>query len=121
MTATFPEMCKIAEVIPVHKGGESVNNNYTSTSLLPVLSKILEKNVNMHVRKHLETNNILLPKQHRFRQKYSPQPALGEIVGNLVKTFDKKHKATAVFINLRKAFNSVQHNILLSKLRHIQY
>ena len=47
MTATYPDLCKIAKVIPVHKGGESVNDNYRSISLLQVLSKILEKIVNM--------------------------------------------------------------------------
>ena len=44
MTTTFSDMCKIAKVIPMHKGGESVNDNYRTISLLPVLSKILEKN-----------------------------------------------------------------------------
>ena len=43
MTASFPDMCKIAKAIPLHKGGESVYDNYRPISLLPVLSKILEK------------------------------------------------------------------------------
>ena len=59
---------------------------------------------------------IFLAKQHGFQQKHSTETALSELVGNLVEAFDKKHKAIAVFIDLRKAFDSVQHNILLSKL-----
>ena len=84
MTATFPDMCEIAEVISLHKGGESVNNNYRPISFLPVLSKILEKIVNMQVMKHLETSNIFLAKQHGFRQKHSTETALCELVWNLV-------------------------------------
>ena len=71
----------------------------------------------MQVRKHLETNNIFLAKQHGFWQKHSTETALSELVGNLVEAFHKKHKATAVLIDLRKAFDIAQHNILLSKLK----
>ena len=84
--------------------------------MLPVLSKILEKIVNMQVRKDLEINNIFLAKQHGFRQKHSTETALNELVWNLAEAFDKKYKTIAVFFDLRKAFDSVQHNILLSKL-----
>ena len=60
MTATFADMCKIVKVIPLHKGWESVNDKYRPISLLLFLSKILEKIINMQVKKHLETNNIFL-------------------------------------------------------------
>ena len=98
MTATFPDMCKIAKVILLYKVGESVNDNYRPISLLPALSKILEKTVNMQVRKNLETYNILLAKQHGFRKKYSTETALSELVGSLDEAFDIKHKAIAVFL-----------------------
>ena len=70
----------------------------------------------MHIRKHLETNNIFSAKQHRFRQ-HSTETALGEFVENVAEILDlKNNKAIAVFIDLRKAFDSVEHNILLPKL-----
>ena len=78
--------------------GESVSDNYTPISFLLVLSKILEKNIEMHVRKHVETNNIFYVKKHGFRNKYSTDTALGELVGNLVEIFDKKHKAITVLM-----------------------
>ena len=59
---------------------------------------------------------MFFAKQHGFGQKHFTETALGELVGKLVEIFDKKHKAIAVFIDLRKAFDSVQHNILLSLL-----
>ena len=71
-----------------------------------------KKIVDMQVRKHLETNNIFFDKQHGFGQKHSTETTLGKLVGNFIEIFDKKHKAIAVFIDL--AFDSVQHNILLS-------
>ena len=70
----------------------------------------------MHARKHLETNNIFLAKQHGFMQKHYTENALSELISNLVEAFDKKHKAIAVFIDPRKALDSVQDNTLLSKL-----
>ena len=70
----------------------------------------------MQARKHLETNNIFLAKQYGFRQKHSTETALGDLVGNLAETFNKKHKATAVFTDLGKTFDGGQQNVLLSKL-----
>ena len=70
----------------------------------------------MQVRKHLETNNIFLAKQHGFKQKHSTESAFSEFIRNLVEAFDKKHKAIVVFNDLSKAFESLQHNIFLSKL-----
>ena len=102
MIATFPDMHKIAKVIPVHKGRESVNDNYRPISLLPVLTRILENIVNVKVRKHLETNNIFLGKQHGFRQQHSTETALSESVGNLAEAFDKKHKAIAALLTQGK-------------------
>ena len=90
MTATFPDMCKTAKLIPVHKGGESVNDNYRPISFLLVPSKILEKTVDMQIRKHLETNNIFFAMQHGFKQKHSTEIALGKLVGNLYEMFGKK-------------------------------
>ena len=64
-----------------------------------------------------------MAKQHGLRQKHSTETAVSELLGKLVETFVKKPKAIAVFIELRKAFDSysIQHNILLSKLRVIWY
>ena len=99
----------------MHKEGESVNDNYGTISLLPVLYKILEIILDMQVRKPLEINNIFFAKmKHGFRQKHSIETVFGELVGNLFEIFNKKHKTIAVFIDLRKAFDSVQHYILLS-------
>ena len=116
MGSTFPDMCKVAKVIPVHKGGEPVNDNYRPISMLSVFSKSLEKIVDMQLKKQLETNKIFSAKQCRFRQKHSLETTLGELLGDLVEIFDKKHKSIAVFIDQRKAFDSGECNILLSRL-----
>ena len=76
----------------MYKGGESANDSYRPISLLPVLSKILEQNIETQVRKHLEINNIFFALQNEFRQKYSTETALGELVGYLAETFDKSTK-----------------------------
>ena len=74
---TFPNICKMARVIPVHKGEESVSDNYIPDSLLPVLFKILDRIVNMQVRKYLKTNSVFFAKQYGVRKKHSTEIALG--------------------------------------------
>ena len=65
----------------------------------------------MQVWKHLETVIIFFAKQHEFRQKHSTETAFGQSVGNLVEIFDKRHKALALFVDLRKVFDSVEQYI----------
>ena len=114
---TFPDELKIAKIIPVHKGDAKDNpTNYRPISLLPILGKLFEKILADRLLEFLNENNILTQNQFGFRKNYSTELAIADIYNNLLDNLEKKKHTCAVFLDLAKAFDSVDHTILLKKL-----
>ena len=115
----FPDALKISKVIPIHKGGSPEDlNNYRPISLLSIFDKIIEKMMHKRVYSFLEQNNILYQKQFGFRKNNSTTMSLLDITERIKETIDKKKFGCSIFIDLRKAFDTVNHSILLHKLEH---
>ena len=116
-TGVVPDQWKIAKVIPLHKGGDSTSfNNYRPISLLSVYSKVLEKVVHNQLYRYAE-EKILTNFQFGFRTKHETVQAVMNYMQNIeTKKADKHH--VSVFIDIKKAFDSCDHKILLRKLRH---
>ena len=113
----FPSMMKLACVSPLHKSGQTdIANNYRPISLLPVISKVLEKIVYNRTYKFLQKNSILYDSQYGFRHKHSCENAIQELLGTILKGKETKKHTTATFSDLSKAFDTLNHTILLSKL-----
>ena len=113
-----PDLLKIAKVIPVYKSKENdVLSNYRPISLLPSLSKVYEKVMYKRLYNFLETHNILYQSQYGFRKKHSTIHAVTEFVSNTTQALDNKQSTIAVFLDLSKAFDTIDHNILLTKLK----
>ena len=111
----FPDCLKIAKVIPLVKSGSKTDvDNYRSISLLPVLSKVLEKIMYNRLIKFLDKNDILYEKQFGFRSKHSTVDALIEITENIRSGTDEEF--TGNMLDLRKAFDTINHYRLLEKL-----
>ena len=113
----FPEAYKLAQVVPLYKGGDKQSViSYRPISLLPVIGKLLEKVVSSRTVSFFDQNNLFSPYQFGFRAKFSTEYAVLDIYEKLLNNLDKKLNTCAIFLDLAKAFDSVSHTILLRKL-----
>ena len=116
-TGTFPEKMKIAKVIPLFTSGSKYDfNNYRPISLLPQLSKILEKLYSNRLNTLTKTCDILNPCQYGFRGEMSTTRALVKVVSEITNSLNKRKHSIGVFIELQKAFDTVDHQLLCTKL-----
>ena len=116
-TGSFPERWKEAKVKPLHKGGPSNDpNNFRPISILPVLSKLFEKHVHDGLINFLESYKLLHDTQSGFRRNHSCETALIHMVEKWLKALDKGELVGVIFVDFRKAFDLVDHSILLKKL-----
>ena len=113
----FPECFKKAQIVPLFKGGERDSQNcYRPISLLPALGKLLEKVVSIRTTEFLKKNNVFSNHQFGFREGFSTEYAMVDIYEKLLHNLDKGYSSCAIFLDLAKAFDSVDHDILLQKL-----
>jgi exonuclease III len=112
-----PTELKIARVIPIFKGGDkTLVSNYRPVSVLPVFSKVLEKLMYNRLLNFLNKHKVLYDYQFGFRQKHNTNSALIVLVGRIVSALDEGKSVLGVFLDFSKAFDTVNHNILLEKL-----
>ena len=119
MTGVFPSLLKTAKVIPVFKKDSKLDySNYRPISLLSNIEKILEKLMCKRLHTFLNKNNVIYNLQFGFRQQYSTSHALVNITENIRKALDDGNVGCGVVVDLQKAFDTVDHKILLAKLNH---
>ena len=113
----FPDPLKIARVTPVYKAEDpNVMSNYRPISVLPVFSKILEKLMLKRLSHFFETYNIFYKLQFGFRSRHSTSLALIYLTDIIIQSINNGDTVLGVLIDYSKAFDTVNHNILLSKL-----
>ena len=115
----FPDELKIARVIPLYKSGDKNDiSNYRPISLLPMLSKIFEKLIHSRLTNFFEETNVLYNKQFGFRKEHSTVHALNTAITQIINSLNNNEVVVGLYLDFSKAFDTVMHNILISKLEH---
>ena len=115
----FPEKWKEGKVTPLFKSGTKQDiNNYRPISILPVLSKLLEKHVHDSLMEFLNCFNLLHTTQSGFRPNHSCETALIGMIDRWLKAINENSMVGVVMVDFKKAFDLVDHNSLLNKLKY---
>lgn len=115
----FPNELKTAKVLPLYKSGDhSLINNYRPVSVLSVFSKIFERIMYKRLISFVNKNNLLYKYQFGFRKGYGTELALVMMVDKISDALDKGKHVLGLFLDFTKAFDTVNHRILLDKLNH---
>jgi hypothetical protein len=118
-TGVFPSKLKVAKIIPIFKSGNKQDvNNYRPISLLTTISKIFEKIYYNRLIKFLDKNSAIVNNQYGFRKKSNTSIAIIDMVENILESLHENKIPVGVFIDLKKAFDCIDHSILMDKLSH---
>ena len=113
----FPTSMKLAEVVPLFKSKDRyMETNYRPISLLTTMSKVLEKVVYARVYKFLTKTEQISETQYGFRAKHSCEHAVGQLIGTILKNLENNKTTISVLLDLSKAFDTIEHSIMLEKL-----
>ena len=115
----FPNPCKLAQIKMLRKPGKDPHQtaSYRPISLLPVFSKILEKIIYCRIKTIIETKELIPDHQFDFRNKHSTIEQMHRLINEIIVALENKEYCTALFIDIEKAFDKINHERLLQTIR----
>ena len=113
---------KIARVLPIFKKGEEFFfTNYIPISVLPCFSKLLKRIMYNRLYKYLLQSNLFHEKQFGFQASNSTEHVVVQLISQILDAFDENKYTLGMFIDLSKAFDTADHDLLLKKIRYVWY
>ena len=114
----IPESCKYARVTPISKGGDASElDNYRPISILPLITKCIEFFVNEQLTSYFEENELLTKHQYGFRKNHSTTYLMLDLFDKIYDSKSKGNKPAIIFLDVKKAFDTVDYEILIKKLK----
>ena len=121
-TGIVPNATKVAKVVPIFKKGERDNiTNYRQISILPHFNKFFEKIMHDRLYNYVDKSKIIFHTQHGFQSGHSPYMSLLGMQDKISSAIEKNEYAMGIFFDLAKAFDTVDHNILLKSWMFMRY
>ena len=122
VSSKIPKDWKTAAVIPLFKGGDTLDPNYyRPISILPCLSKVFESEVNKQITDNFESHRTISAVPSSFRAGHGCTSATLKVLSDIITAINKRQYCAVVFINLAKAFDSVNHCILIGRLNSLRF
>ena len=113
----YPDIWKDSKVVPLYKKNDILNpENYRPISLIPVVSKILERAICDQMMKYLTENNLLHPNQHAYKTKHNTTTAMLQMTDKWTQAIDSGQMAGVCLIDMSAAFDLVDHNLMIEKM-----
>lgn len=119
-SGVYPDALKTAIIVPIHKQGErGLTSNYRPIALISSISKLFEKCIKHKVMLFLEKYNLLSSNQFAFREDLGTEGALCKVTETILQGLDAGDRVVGIFLDLKKAFDTVDHRILLERLQNM--
>ncbi len=118
-TGVFPKQLKIAKVTPVYKKGNRNDiKNYRPISVLPIIAKVIETTMSNQLVQYFNHNKLFIPQQYGYKKNCSTELAALEMLDRIIEQLNNKLTPINFYLDLSKAFDSIDHDILAYKLEH---
>ena len=120
--STFPKECKIAKLKPLFKkGARTDRKNYRPISLLPLVSKIIEKSIHFHIEDFLNKKKLIYMYQSGLRTNDSTDLCLAQLIDFVATGMYKQMHIGMILVDLQKAFNTLDHGVLLETMKYFGF
>lgn len=119
LSSIFPDRLKLAKVVPAHKKDDDrIFDNYRPISILQSISKIFERIMHNQLHEYFTTYNLYYNSQYGFRSSHSTELAALELIDRNISNMDKNNTPINIYLDLSKAFDTIDHSILIHKLKY---